>query len=803
MSNCSLRSKSSLLVGGIVVVGALVGSADPAAAHHSPEDFLRAEQRARELDTLRGQQDGGVPIWLIVAATVALAAVFLMRRHGLPRPSRRGVAVIAVASMAAVPLAAVASVSAATILLPDLISDEPDPVGGVQVNNYTGEPRLILRFDGYVTNVGQGALEVSGNPSHPNALDPAAVHQRAIDTDGVWNVVGTPTVQFESDDSHDHFHLMEVARYSLWNLDKTAQVAPGQKVGFCLYDIEWAEEEDFSGTPDEQKYTGAVTQFCDTGDPLTTDLVMGTSAGWRDVYTSNITFQWVDVSETAPGVYWLASEADPLDRVVESNENNNQIAFAETTSVVPGYNALPVGPVSTGGGPVGITLSTESFGSPGGRVFEIASAPEHGDLGVAVGVPFASTMVTYTPDSGYKGCDSFDYLARSSTSAFPLNPTTAAVSIQVGAACPAVAISGAPESLIAGTSVDLTPTVVGADPGVVWSVDGDVGGNETVGTISDGGLYIAPAMPPPGGQVTIRASLAADPLVFDEVVIAIEPVPNDAPLMSDPGDQTSTVHTDVNLVIGASDPNGDPFGFTATGLPAGLSIHPSTGVISGSPTSPGRYLVEVVADDGLAQSQVAFEWTILPGFVDVDWSSWYGPSVVWMVQEGITTGTSPVTFSPDRDVTRAEAVTFLWRWVGEPAAPPAPFTDLAPGAFYLDAVAWAAHVGVTQGTSATTFEPDATMTRAQLATFFHRLAGMPPAVGPPPFGDVPLDRYFTDPIAWLAEQGLTTGVAPGVFDTYGVVTRAQFSTVLCRYSASPAAAAPGALRGASVCDPTS
>jgi hypothetical protein len=270
--------------------------------------------------------------------------------------------------------------------------------------------------------------------------------------------------------------------------------------------------------------------------------------------------------------------------------------------------------------------------------------------------------------------------------------------------------------LIAGTSVDLTPSVGAADPGVTWSVDGVVGGNAVVGTISSGGLYIAPGAVPSGGSVTIRATLDADPSVFDDVEISILPVPNGA-----------------------------------------------------------------------------------PEFVDVDRSSWYGPSVIWMAEQGITTGTSPTTFSPDREVTRAEAVTLLWRWMGEPAAGPSPFTDVWPGAFYADAVAWAAEVGVIVGTSETTFEPDSTMTRVQLATVFHRLAGSPDALGPPPFGDVQLGRYFTVPVAWMAENALTTGVATGVFLPYGVVTRAQVSTVLCRFSASPS---PYVVAPTAVCDLT-
>lgn len=683
-------------------VGALVvASAAPAGAHHDPYELATREATA---DALAAASDaggsGGLPVAVVVAASVALLALVIVQRVGLPRvTSRRAIAVLSTVAVVSVPLAT-SQAATATILLPDLISDQPVPVS-LEVNTYTGTPRLVLRFDGYVTNVGDGPLEVSGNPQITNPSDPNGVHQRAIDSSGNWSIVGTPLVQYETADGHNHFHLMEVGRYSLWNESKTAEAAPGQKVGFCLYDIEHAESEDWSGPHPPREYSGSVTQFCDSNNPGTTSLIMGTSEGWRDVYGAYLTFQWVDVSDTAPGIYYLANEADPLDRIVESDETNNGIGFSEVSSTIPGYNALPVGPISTvEDTAVGVTLATETFGSPGSRRFEIVTPPSNGTLSRATGVSFSSPNLTYTPDPGYTGPDSFEYIARDNSSAYPLNPTRAAASIDVGAVLdPAVAISGAPASLIAGTSAQLTATVTDAPPGVTWSVDGVVGGNATVGTITVGGLYQAPAAPPAGGSVTVRAALAGDPTVFDDVSIGIDPVPNTAPVLTNPGDQADTVGDAISLAIAAFDPNGDPFTFDATGLPTGTSIHPTTGLISGTASSTGTFAVTIVADDGTDTSEIVFDWVIDPRpeirpgaaavvegdggsqvvslpltlsepvsqTVTVDWTVVDGSAPVASVGSDVAAGSGTATFTPGSTTTTVD-VTVYGDTVAEPPA---------------------------------------------------------------------------------------------------------------------------------------
>ena len=113
------------------------------------------------------------------------------------------------------------------------------------------------------------------------------------------------------------------------------------------------------------------------------------------------------------------------------------------------------------------------------------------------------------------------------------------------------------------------------------------------------------------------------------------------------------------------------------------------------------------------------ESTVNP-FADMSASAYYYEAVLWAVERGITNGTSATTFSPDATVTRGQTVTFLWRDAGSPAASGTAFTDVAVGAYYATAVAWAANEGITSGTSATTFSPDAPCTRAQIVTFLYR-----------------------------------------------------------------------------------
>ena len=170
------------------------------------------------------------------------------------------------------------------------------------------------------------------------------------------------------------------------------------------------------------------------------------------------------------------------------------------------------------------------------------------------------------------------------------------------------------------------------------------------------------------------------------------------------------------------------------------------------------------------------------GFNDVKPGDYFYDAVNWAVEKGITTGTSATTFSPNASCTRAQIVTFLWRASGSPEPKTAsnPFTDVAANAYYCKAVLWAVENGITTGTSATTFSPDAPCTRAQGVTFLWRANGSKAASAAASFTDVASDAYYAPAVAWAAEQNVTGGVGNGLFSPDTTCTRAQNVSMLYR-----------------------
>ena len=170
----------------------------------------------------------------------------------------------------------------------------------------------------------------------------------------------------------------------------------------------------------------------------------------------------------------------------------------------------------------------------------------------------------------------------------------------------------------------------------------------------------------------------------------------------------------------------------------------------------------------------------IPAFADVPADAYYADAVAWAVREGITTGTGANTFGPDLSCTRAQMVTFLWRANGSPKATGVnPFADVSADAYYYDAVLWAAEQGVTSGTSATMFSPDAVLTRGQTVTFLWRANGAP-AVSGGSFGDVAPDAWYANAVAWAVSEGVTSGTGGNNFSPDAPCTRAQTVTFMYR-----------------------
>ena len=169
-------------------------------------------------------------------------------------------------------------------------------------------------------------------------------------------------------------------------------------------------------------------------------------------------------------------------------------------------------------------------------------------------------------------------------------------------------------------------------------------------------------------------------------------------------------------------------------------------------------------------------------FVDVPEGSYYEEAVDWAVEKGITTGTGNNYFTPDGICTRAQAVTFLWRVAGSPTPKTEAmvFEDVLDGSYYYEAVLWAVENGITVGTSATTFSPELTCSRAHIVTFLWRAANSPSVKMDNPFTDVAADAYYIDAVLWAVKHKITVGTTLSTFSPDEGCTRAQIVTFLYR-----------------------
>ena len=177
------------------------------------------------------------------------------------------------------------------------------------------------------------------------------------------------------------------------------------------------------------------------------------------------------------------------------------------------------------------------------------------------------------------------------------------------------------------------------------------------------------------------------------------------------------------------------------------------------------------------------EFPDLPNpFSDLAPSDFCYDAVMWAVGRDITGGIGNYTFGPNLPCTRAQAVTFLWRAAGspEPETRVMPFTDVPMGSYYYNAVLWAIENGITEGTSDTTFSPDATCSRAQIVTFLWRANGSPAASGNSAFTDVASDAYYAAAVIWAEKNDITGGIGGGRFGSNNNCTRAQIVTFLYR-----------------------
>ena len=194
----------------------------------------------------------------------------------------------------------------------------------------------------------------------------------------------------------------------------------------------------------------------------------------------------------------------------------------------------------------------------------------------------------------------------------------------------------------------------------------------------------------------------------------------------------------------------------------------------------GKYTFTMPAGKVEVKATFMEDNSVLNFFYDVPNGAYFCEAVKWAVDKGITNGLSDTMFGPYESCTRAQIVTFLWRAAGSPEPKAASsFTDVPANAYYAKAVAWAVENGITNGMTATMFAPDATCTRGQSVTFLYRaLKGT--ASGSANFTDVKSDAFYADAINWAVANNVTNGTSNTTFSPNADCTRAEIVTFLYR-----------------------
>lgn len=562
--------------------------------------------------------------WLWVAVGVAGIALALWaldhhtRNLGLPRRSRQSggvssrlVSLVVVVALSAVLMPSSGAGQQVGGALPDLISDPPRPAFLTEQADPSGAGRLLLTFDGYVHNIGDGALDVTGNPQVPNGMV-----QNVLDGD-TWREVSTPTIRYETDDGHNHFHLIEVIEYVLWEQTQGSQTAVGSKIGFCLVDSEQIEP----GV--EAAYSEEKDNFCEEDNPGATSLRMGISPGWRDVYDAATTLQWVDISELAPGRYWIGAITDPNDEIVESNEENNSLVFSDRPAIVPGW--LPSdSEATTDGSPLVVDFAVEAFGTVTDPTFVIEQGPASGRIDVPPGAA-AGRSITYFPDPGFTGSDEIVFSVRDTNSQFPTTLPTATVTIEVTSTSPddagAAGTITAPTLLAESTFFEVTTGEAFSTPLQAQNADGTAA------------QLFAVDLPPGVHLETETSRLTGIPVrpgIFESELVAIaDPSSPESPATRQP--ITFIVSAGTNLGLTAHETMSSPlqrelqqrvgrpglgYRYEADGLPPGLTIDETSPIVRGTPTEVGVFEVELRHFEPTAPDDVAhterFTWVIRP-----------------------------------------------------------------------------------------------------------------------------------------------------------------------------------------------
>mgnify|MGYP001851726021 FL=1 len=190
----------------------------------------------------------------------------------------------------------------------------------------------------------------------------------------------------------------------------------------------------------------------------------------------------------------------------------------------------------------------------------------------------------------------------------------------------------------------------------------------------------------------------------------------------------------------------------------------------------------------LALSATAFSAVEDTGFSDVAADAWYGEAVMYCRDNGLMNGTSQTTFTPDATMTRAQLCAVFYRMAGSPEVSGADaFADTPAGAWYEDAILWAGQNGIMSGYTAASFGPNDPVTRAQIAAILWRYAGQPDSDAAENYTDeTSIPSWADTAVDWAQASGTITGMADGSFQPNGRATRAQVAVILMRYDSRTA-----------------